>query len=282
MSAARRFPKTRADLILDALAKRHAKDRRNPDVFLTEVKTGATWGNPDLLKFDGLAVRRSWAHPLITGYEVKVDHGDFLRDDKWHGYLQYCHEFYFVCPSGLIAPEELSTDVGLIFYNPETGTLTTKRKAVYRRIEIPAAMFYYITLSRGDEERHPFFTDRRAFLEAWVQDKQETRLLGRTVESKMASELSELAGRLEEAQRKLEHRPGDGEKLRQLQAVIANTLRIGDPWGNWEWYLDCVQKCLSSPARMPPDIDVTLQGLEHNVAKLRRLIEGQEVQRCQG
>jgi hypothetical protein len=53
-----------------------------------------------------------------VGFEVKVNRSDFLQDDKWEHYLQMCTHFYFVCPKGLIAKEELPDEIGLIYYNP--------------------------------------------------------------------------------------------------------------------------------------------------------------------
>ena len=110
----------RADEIKRALFKRHTDD-----LFLTEVKTGATWSNKDLLKFDAIAIKKSWAKPRLTGYEVKVSRSDFLNDQKWPDYLPHCRCFSFVCPKGLIQPEELTDEVGLIWYYLDSGALVT-------------------------------------------------------------------------------------------------------------------------------------------------------------
>ncbi|NQX57538.1 MmcB family DNA repair protein [Paenibacillus qinlingensis] len=132
--------KVRADMIKQVLAKRHWQD-----FFLTEVKNGATHTNKELLKMDAMAIMKSWANPCVTGYEVKVDHSDFTRANKWPGYMSYCNQFSFVCPTGLIQLDELPVEVGLIYY-PEKQSLTTKRKALYRNIEIPSAVLYYIIM----------------------------------------------------------------------------------------------------------------------------------------
>lgn len=78
-----------------------------PSYFITECKTCSTYF-PDpqgLLKFDGLAITKSYTKPNIIGYEIKVSRNDFLQDNKWHLYLQYCNEFYFVVPKGLVKKE---------------------------------------------------------------------------------------------------------------------------------------------------------------------------------
>ena len=76
--------------IKKALAGFHEKD-----FFITECKTCSTYF-PDpqgLLKFDGLAIRKSYTKPCITGYEVKVSRGDFLQDNKWHLYCNTAMSF---------------------------------------------------------------------------------------------------------------------------------------------------------------------------------------------
>lgn len=60
-----------------------------PSYFITECKTCSTYF-PDpqgLLKFDGLAITKSYTKPNIIGYEIKVSRNDFLQDNKWHLYL---------------------------------------------------------------------------------------------------------------------------------------------------------------------------------------------------
>lgn len=96
------MPKVTLTEIKKALAEYHPKD-----YFLTECKTCSTYF-PDpqgMLKFDGLAMTRSYTSPCITGYEIKVSRSDFFGDNKWHLYLQYCNEFYFVVPVGMVAKD---------------------------------------------------------------------------------------------------------------------------------------------------------------------------------
>lgn len=54
----------------------------------------------------------------VRGYEIKVSRQDFLTDKKWQEYLPYCNQFYFVVPKGLILPEELPPEIGLIYIEP--------------------------------------------------------------------------------------------------------------------------------------------------------------------
>jgi len=239
-------------------------------LFLTQVKTGATWENRDLLIFDALAVARSWAHPRIIGYEVKVDRGDFLRDTKWPGYLKYCHEFYFVCPVGLIQPEELSPGVGLMYYMPEGERLITKRRAAHRDIELSWELFYYIAICRTDSDRHPFFSECREFLEAWVQDKQDTRRLGRAVGSRMAKELELLRERVEDLESELGAQGNAKERLEQLQDLLTDMLGVR-PWYKWDFYMEQVSEALKS--RLPGDMRRAIGLIEDGLNRLRAATE---------
>lgn len=187
----------RADEIKEILRKKH-----QGETFLTEVKTGPTiaTGKGDLQKLDALAIKPSWSNPCFTAYEVKVSRSDFLRDDKWPNYLNYCHRFYWACPSGLIKPEEVADPCGLVWVN-EDGGWAVRKAALFRKIEIPWEMLYYIVLSKLDDERHPFFSSRRAYFEAYVLDKHERRHLAYHVSEKWRAELEAMERTVEEATR---------------------------------------------------------------------------------
>lgn len=179
--------------IKKALAEYYSKD-----YFITECKTCSTYF-PDpqgLLKFDGLAIRKSYTGPCITGHEIKVSRGDFLQDSKWHLYLQYCNEFYFVVPAGLIDKGELPDNVGLIYYYPKTGTLKKRKKALWRDIEEPVGVYKYIIFSRLDQDRTPFYESRAEYAKDYLKDKSEKRKLGKQFGSKIANDLIEAQVRL--------------------------------------------------------------------------------------
>lgn len=167
---------------------------RPKDYFLTEVKNGSTYFPPPqgLLMFDGVGIRRSYTQPCITIYEVKVSRGDFLQDNKWKLYFQYCNEFYFVVPKGLIDKSELPDNVGLIYYNPETKKLLTKQKSKYWKCENPWEMYQYIIYSRLDEERTPFCKDRTEYARNYLEGKMTNHSIGDALRSKFAQEIQRL------------------------------------------------------------------------------------------
>lgn len=178
-----------------ALSQRH-KD----DFYMTEVRNGATWTGHEVKILDAVAIRKSWTKPCITGYEIKVSRNDFLNDDKWTSYLPYCHRFNFACPKGLIQPEELPKDVGLVWYNPEKKTLYTKRKSHFKSIEISRDMLYYIIMNKMDSDRIPFYSDKKEYAKNYLDNKRKDINLGYHLGSKLATEIVGLKREKEEWQ----------------------------------------------------------------------------------
>lgn len=193
--------------ILAALSKRHTRD-----LFLAEV----TVGTGDYVRLDALAVQRSWTRPEFVGYEVKVSRNDFLSDTKWPRYRDYCHRLYFVCPAGIIRKDEVADDVGLVTYNPETRTLGTVKKALYRDIGFPPAdLLYRILINRVPSDHHPFFSSAREQLEAWVADKEDRRYLGAVVRTRLVEERDAAVKRLNEAEPQLAAKTKALKELRE-------------------------------------------------------------------
>lgn len=204
--------------VLSALAKRHAQK----DAFFTHVKNGRTQmaDKGELAIMDAVAIAKSWAHPIIRGYEVKVERSDFLRDTKWHKYFDMCHEFSFVCPTGIIQPEEVPEQAGLIYYNPDKQSLTTKKKSVYRGISMPVDMLWYIAISQLDSDRHPFFSSNREYFEAWVEDKTERQALGGR---RVSDKLRRISEKVQTIERELEREKNSNETARET-VVRANAI----------------------------------------------------------
>lgn len=200
--------------IKKALGKKHG-DR---EFFITECKNGPTGvARGQLLLFDAIAIYKSWSRPQIRGYEVKVSRSDFLRDTKYTQYIPYCHEFYFVTPTGLVQRQEIEENIGLIWYNPKTGALTTKKKAVYRDIEISANMLLYIIMNRLDSDRLPFTNNKAEYWRDWLEGKKSNRELGYQVNSKLLEENRELSQKLDRFRNFKEDREEYGEILKVLK-----------------------------------------------------------------
>lgn len=171
--------------IKKALAEKH-----RGDFFLTEVKNGSTYfPAADGLKIlDGLAIKKSWTNPCFTGYEVKISRGDFMRDAKFYTYEELVNCLYIVCPKGMIDRTELPDSIGLMYYDPEKKTITTRKKAIYRKIEYSPEMLLYIIYTRLDSDRIPFFSDKAEYFREYLAGKRDNRQLGVDVSSELVKE----------------------------------------------------------------------------------------------
>jgi hypothetical protein len=167
---------------------------------------------------DAVAIKKSWVHPLVTVYEVKVSRNDFLRDDKWPQYLAYCNRFYFACPSGLIEEKDIDDPrVGLIWVN-DKGNCITKKSIPSRAVDIPAEFYQYILFSRIDSERIPFYSDKEEYIRGYINHEVSARTLARQFSSAMIKQLAELETNFEDK----ENVEGKLKAYEELIAVIRN------------------------------------------------------------
>lgn len=77
---------------------------------------------------------------LIRGFEIKASRQDFLRDDKWIGYLPYFNFFWFAIPEpGIVLPGDLPEDIGLLVLDQKDrkvpGHIDQGQKVWYLREE---------------------------------------------------------------------------------------------------------------------------------------------------
>lgn len=159
---------------------------------------------------------------MVSAYEVKVSRGDYLRDDKWRGYLAFCNEFYFVCPDGLIKPEEVPEGAGL-YWVAKTGTqLRRKKRAPTREVRIPESVFRYILFSRAriDPPRpheRLFEKKGRAYWENWLQVKKLDWEFGRAVGRRIQQVIEERINQVEQKSREVAR---ENERLREVEEFL--------------------------------------------------------------
>lgn len=219
--------KIRAYHVAAALEKRHTS-KKTPDMFFEQVKTGSSYiGKPRIL--DAVAIRPSWTSPCITGYEIKVDRGDFLRDEKWRDYLPYTNEFYFVAPKGVIDETELPDGIGLLIFNPNTKSVRTIKKAAWREIERSTAfdLLYFIIMWRGDSDKYK--TTNTDKIEEYLAGKINAHYLGYNLRSKLLDELNEAKEKASEYERKLARTERNSEELQQIREMLL-AANIGRNW----------------------------------------------------
>lgn len=224
--------KVRAWDVKKALAKYH-NDPKKWSIFF-EVKNGPTQLAKNLLIMDGLAIKKSWATPCFQGYEIKVSRADFLQDEKWPGYLDYCHKFYFVCPKGMISREEIENldgNVGLMYYDPNYKNcgLHTIKAPAYSNIDMPPAeMLYYIIMSKLESDRYPFFSKKRDFFKKWLEVKKDNKKLGWELDG-------EIGKIIRDQQRKIDSIEKREKKLNKKHKVISEVLNYLQEKGLAKW-----------------------------------------------
>lgn len=245
--------------IKEALARKH-----RTEFFMTECKNGPTGVREGrLLQFDAVALYKSWSQPEIRGYEIKVSRGDFLRDAKYPCYLPYFHEFYFVVPKGLIKKEEIGEEgVGLMYYDPETGAITTKKRAIHRSVELDANFLMYIIMSRLDSDRAPFMLHKGEVFRAWLSEKERNRDLAYKVKSKLLSDNACLEKEVRDLQML---KDADAELGRIKTALRKHGVRLC----SWD-IEDTIDKALG--AGYHPELDSIRDEAQRVVAAVDRLI----------
>ena len=249
-----------------ALSKLHSN---KSTYFFTECKTCSTYF-PDpqgLLKFDGLAVTKSYTKPNIIGYEIKVSRNDFKQDNKWHLYLQYCNEFYFVVPAGLVTKDELPDNVGLIYYNADTKALRKVKRAQYRMIDKPVGVYEYIIFSRLEEDRLPFYNDRKEYCKDYLNDKVNRKYVGDRLGTKLAMDLQEAHKRLDE----VEHSESELELWKAVKKVLKDRDIVGYWRNDKETVVSRLKDALSGA--FPSELPTVINGLEYNLKTLKKLQE---------
>ena len=196
-------PRITAETIKEAIKRKHAED-----VCVIECKDGPSGGGVGIM--DAWVMPRSWAHPDITAYEIKVTRQDFIRDDKWPKYLDCCNMFYFVCPWKMIQPEEVPEGTGLCWLS-QTGTkLFIKRKAPHRNVKIPEGVFRYILMCRtelkGGEIDHTGY--ERDYWTEWLKEKKLDYEFGwrvsKSIRDRVETEITKVTQRQNELDKKLE------------------------------------------------------------------------------
>ena len=244
-----------ADHILEMLKLKHLED-----VFVPECKDGGS--GRGYLRLDAWAMKKSWVHPLSIGYEIKVSRSDFVNDEKWRGYLPYCNEFYFVCPSGLIQPEELPDDTGLLWL-AKTGTrLFKKKKPAYRKDEPELIeLLKYIVMCRSSIKRNTYVCENNKIEEwqAWLQEKDEKKRIGYNVSKKIRELVTKRIDEVEVKQRWLE---SENKNLAYLKDELK---KLGFDSVPGEWSIDNKLKELNG--KVEPGFLRNLENLGTQVAR---------------
>lgn len=232
------------------------KIRHRMDLLVPECKNGPTH-TANHLRLDAWVMKSSWVSPLTTGYEIKVSRSDFLNDTKWVNYLDYCNEFYFVCPSGLIQPSEVGEGAGLLWM-AKTGTrLYNKKKAPYREVEVPEFLYKYILMCRASIFDEILEFKPKSRHQVWLElmeSREINQAYGRTLGKRIGNLIDENIYRVVEENQSLKDKYESYEKIREY--IIEVGLDPDNP-SSWSF-----RRKLNNSEQLSRSIDYTIEKLE--------------------
>lgn len=190
-------------------------DKHKEDIIVTECKMGSA-GSRIL---DAWVMKKTWSPKTTIGYEIKVYRGDFLQDDKWTDYLDTCHQFYFVCPWGLIQKEEIPQDVGLMWCSKNGSRLYTKRKSVHRKEDVDNDLLFYILMNRVKITKSNFGysqyrQNERKYWELWLKHKNIDGEFGRMVSKSIRQTVQDKINEVERENQKLNRENQDLQDIK--------------------------------------------------------------------
>jgi len=213
-------PKFGAAPLSSLLARRHSED-----VFIEECKNGPTWSS-SYRRLDAWALLKSWSPWRTIGYEIKVARSDFEQDQKWLEYLPVCHQFFFVCPGGLIKGTDLSPGIGLIWASANGQKLFTKIAAEVREPDAKALnqLMSYALMSRsrivGDmheaNRADEPVKDRLTLYREAIAEAEKYKQLAYFVNTSIRARFDEQGHRLAEMERRCDQADQLAEKLKEL------------------------------------------------------------------
>lgn len=126
--------------------------------FFKQFRPMTSW-EATMNSIDAIAVGLWHQNNKIIAFEIKVQRGDFLKDvDKFrhkHRFaLEITHEFYYICPHGLIDKTEVPEIAGLMYVDKSFG-IKKKKPAVLRELEdIPFHLFQAFAQEFGNKIDH--------------------------------------------------------------------------------------------------------------------------------
>lgn len=80
----------------------------------------------------------------IRGFEIKVSRSDFLRDEKWQTYTEFCSSLSIVCPEGLIRPDEVPAPFGLLYVRADGSVRWLRKPKRFQRRNGLAWLYQYV------------------------------------------------------------------------------------------------------------------------------------------
>lgn len=103
------------------------------------------------LRIDGIVINtdKRW----IRGFEIKMSRADFLRDEKWHRYSEFCSSLSMVCPAHLIEPKEIPKEFGLLWIRDEHNIEWVKKAKRFQKRDAMAWTYKYLDVLESEFPR---------------------------------------------------------------------------------------------------------------------------------
>lgn len=211
-------------------------------------------------------MRRGWSPTIVIAYEVKISRSDWLQDDKWRSYLQFCNEFYFVCPSGLIKKEEIPSPAGLKWIT-DKGRITTRKKADFREEPVNPDVFRYIIMSRCDVRApRPYdeyiydqptmraLENKEAYFRDWMANEKVDKTFGLMVSSKIRKIVEKNVIEARDENEALRRRIKDLEDVKRMLESLG--MKPGESVHQFE-----VRQYMRDKGILPPDMPEAVRSI---------------------
>ena len=245
--------------LIKLLSIKHSKD-----VFVPECKNGPSITGPGHRRMDAWAMRKSWSNPRVWAYEVKVSRSDFLRDDKWHEYLECCNELYFVCPNKLISPDEVPAEVGLLWASSTGSKLFVKKKAPTRNEQIKESVFRYILMSRSTIGQDYDYRNRE-YWGKWLEHERLDYEFGSRVSRKIRERVDSEVTKVRNENSRIQ------TQIQTLEYLRDRMIELGlDPTVSSEYRIDrALEKVTES---VPSELRTSIRNTIRDLPKLAELL----------
>lgn len=207
-----------------------ARAKGNNHVFFDEVTDYGRHIAGRQSRIDAIALKIGYTKFQLWGYEVKVNRQDFLRDEKWHQYLEMCNSLYFVCPHGVIAKDEVPAEAGLMYVTKNGRRLRIVKKAPYRHVEYSPKYFLGMIFNKCGVLHEQ--DDRKYRLQCAIKKasmEEDCVSLGVQLGSKLAGELQKQRYHQEELERELEQLKAVKEYLDEQGIIVDGRKRRFGP-----------------------------------------------------
>lgn len=130
-----------------------------------------TWGG---YRIDAIVINTEsrW----IRGFEIKMNRSDFLRDEKWQHYAQFCSSLSVVCPQGIIKKEEVPDPFGLLVVRNEYSVDWVKKPRRFQKRDGLAWTYTYLDVIEKEFARVAIEKERSDNeMEYWKEQYNEIR-----------------------------------------------------------------------------------------------------------